>query len=74
MKQLMIKLQSMIDDDCDLEELSTALSEMESLQDMQDDYMVQLETEQKLLLDKISELGQEIINSSPSFSRRSSGI
>lgn len=72
MKQLMIKFQSLINTG-NVEELSTALSELESLEDMQEEYMVQLETEQMLLLNKIKELGQEILNSSPSLSRRSSG-
>ena len=71
MKQMMIKLQSLMEDD-NLDELSTTLSELESLHDMQEEYVVQLETEQTLLLNKINELGQEILNSSPSLSRRSS--
>ncbi|KAK8521374.1 hypothetical protein V6N13_077483 [Hibiscus sabdariffa] len=71
MKQMMIKLQSLIEDS-NLEGMSAPLSELETLQDMQEEYMVQLETEQMLLLNKIKELGQEILNSSPSLSRRSS--
>ncbi|XWS50736.1 hypothetical protein CRYUN_Cryun12cG0112900 [Craigia yunnanensis] len=71
MKQMMIKLQSLIEDS-NLEGISTPLSELETLQDMQEEYMVQLETEQKLLLNKIKEVDQEILNSSPSLSRRSS--
>ncbi|KAH0975950.1 hypothetical protein GBA52_017849 [Prunus armeniaca] len=73
MKQMMLKFQSLIEDG-NLEGLSTAMSELEALEDTQEEYMVQLETEQTLLLNKIKELGQEILNSSPSFSRRSSGI
>ncbi|CAB4281293.1 unnamed protein product [Prunus armeniaca] len=73
MKQMMMKFQSLIEDG-NLEGLSTAMSELEALEDTQEEYMVQLETEQTLLLNKIKELGQEILNSSPSFSRRSSGI
>lgn len=73
MKHLMMKFQSLIDES-NMEGLSTTLSELESLEDMQEEYMVQLETEQMLLLNKIKELGQEILNSSPSMSRRSSGI
>ena len=68
----MMKTRSLIEDG-DLEGLSTALSELEALEDTQEGYIVQLETEQMLLLSKINELGQEIINSSPSLSRRSSG-
>ncbi|XP_057992626.1 synaptotagmin-4 isoform X2 [Hevea brasiliensis] len=71
MREMMNKIQSLIEV-CDLEGLSTALSEMEVLEDMQKDYMMQLETEQKLLLNKIKELGQEIFSSSTSIIRRSS--
>ncbi|KAJ1405713.1 Synaptotagmin-like mitochondrial-lipid-binding domain [Sesbania bispinosa] len=70
-KQMMIKFRSLIEDG-NLEGLSTTLSELETLEDTQEGYIVQLETEQMLLLSKIKELGQEIINSSPSLSRRSS--
>lgn len=73
MKQTMMKFQSLIADG-NIEGLSTAMSELEALEDTQEGYMVQLETEQVLLLNKIKELGQEIRNSSPSSSRRSSGI
>ncbi|CAK7349717.1 unnamed protein product [Dovyalis caffra] len=73
MKQLMIKFQSLIEDG-NLEGLWTALSEMQSLEDMQEEFMLQLETEQKLLLNKIKELGQEIMSSSSFSSRRSSGF
>lgn len=72
MKQMMVKFHSLLDGG-NLEELSTELSELETLEDTQEEYMVQLETEQMLLLNKIKELGQEIFNSSPSMSRRSSG-
>ena len=72
MKQAMIKFHSLIEDG-DLEGLSTALSEIESLEEVQEEYMVQLETEQMLLLEKIKELGHEIFSSTSSFSRRSSG-
>ncbi|KAA8542711.1 hypothetical protein F0562_023790 [Nyssa sinensis] len=71
MKQRMIKLQSLIDDG-NLEGLSACLGEVESLYDTQEEYMLQLETQQMLLLNKINELGLEIFNSSPSLSRRSS--
>lgn len=72
MKEIMIKFESLIED-ANLEELSSCMNELESLEDMQEEYMIQLETEQMLLLNKIKELGQEILNSSPSLSRRSSG-
>ncbi|KDP20126.1 hypothetical protein JCGZ_05895 [Jatropha curcas] len=73
MREMMIKFHSLIENG-DLEGLSTALSDMESLEDMQEDYMIQLETEQMLLLNKIKELGQELFSSATSFSRRPSGI
>ena len=72
MKQMMNKLQTFIEDS-NLEGLATAMSELESLEDLQEEYMVQLENEQMLLINKIKELGQEFLNSSPSLSRRSSG-
>lgn len=72
-KQMMIKFRSQIEDG-NLEGLTTTLSELETLEDTQEGYVAQLETEQMLLLSKIKELGQEIINSSPSpsLSRRHS--
>lgn len=70
-KEMMIKFRSLIEDE-NLEGLSTTLSELETLEDTQEGYIVQLETEQMLLLSKIKDLGKEIINSSPSQSRRSS--
>ncbi|GAB4851993.1 AT3g18370/MYF24_8 [Ancistrocladus abbreviatus] len=63
MKQLLIKLQSLAVD-ADTEGMSTALSELESLEDTQEEYMLQLETERTVLLNKINELGQELLNSS----------
>jgi ABC-type hemin transport system substrate-binding protein len=68
MKQTMIKLQSLIEDG-KLEELASSVNELESLQDVQEEYMNQLEAEQMLLLNKIEELGQELFNSSASWSR-----
>lgn len=73
MKQMINKFQSMIEDG-NIEGLSTALSELETLQDTQEECMAQLETEQMLLLNKIKELGQEICNSSPPMRRKSSRI
>ncbi len=73
MKQKMIKFESLIKDG-NHEALLTALHELETLEDSQQKYMVQLETEQVLLLNKIKELGQEILDSSSSpTSRRPSG-
>ncbi|KFK39172.1 hypothetical protein AALP_AA3G209700 [Arabis alpina] len=64
MKQVMIKFQNLIDDG-DLEGLGEALGELESLEDEQEEYLVQLQTEQMLLINKIKDLGKEILNSSP---------
>lgn len=71
MKQTLVKFQSLIEDG-NLEELSAALSEIESIEDTQEEYMIQLETEQMLLINKITELDQEVFSSSPSLSRMSS--
>ncbi|XP_057472907.1 uncharacterized protein LOC130761430 isoform X1 [Actinidia eriantha] len=71
MKEMMIKLQTLIEDG-NVEGLSESLCELETLHDMQEEYTAQLETEQMLLLNKINELGQEILNSSPTLSRRAS--
>ena len=65
-KEMTKKIRSLIEDG-NLEELSTTLSELETLEDTQEGYIAQLETEQMLLISKINELGQEIINSSPSL-------
>ncbi|KAK3225323.1 hypothetical protein Dsin_005185 [Dipteronia sinensis] len=70
MKQMMIKIQSLADEG-NVEGISTALSELGSLEDTQEEYTVQLENEQMLLLNKIKELGQEMFDSSPSLSRSS---
>lgn len=70
MKQTLVKFQSLIEDG-NLEELSAALSEIESIEDTQEEYMIQLETEQMLLINKITELDQEVFSSSP-LSRMSS--
>ncbi|AET05342.1 synaptotagmin-5 [Medicago truncatula] len=65
-KEMTKKVRYLIEDG-NLEELSTTLSELETLEDTQEGYIAQLETEQMLLISKINELGQEIINSSPSL-------
>ncbi|KAL0312737.1 UNVERIFIED_CONTAM: Multiple C2 and transmembrane domain-containing protein 1 [Sesamum radiatum] len=71
MKEMMIKLRSQVDEN-DVEGVSKSLTELESLHDAQEEFMVQLETEQTLLIDKINELGQEIFNaSSPTLHRTS---
>ncbi|KAK6137658.1 hypothetical protein DH2020_028584 [Rehmannia glutinosa] len=61
-KQMMMRLRSQVEDD-DLEGVSRSLSDLETLHETQEEYMVQLETEQMLLINKIDELGQEIFNS-----------
>ncbi|KAK9714101.1 hypothetical protein RND81_06G071700 [Saponaria officinalis] len=71
MKQMLIKVQSMARAE-DLEELSSTLTELQSLEHTQEEYMLQLETERMLLLNKINDLGQELLNSSPALSRRTS--
>ncbi|KAG5014737.1 hypothetical protein JHK85_020873 [Glycine max] len=75
MREMMKKFRSLIEDE-NLEGLTTTLSELESLEDTQEGYITQLETEQMLLLSKINELGREIINSSSraSSSPSQSGI
>ncbi|KAK9071840.1 hypothetical protein SSX86_008270 [Deinandra increscens subsp. villosa] len=64
MKRTMMKIRSLIEDE-NFEEASMILNELESLHDVEEECIIQLETEQMLLLNKINELGQEIINSSP---------
>lgn len=69
---MIIKLRSLIEVG-DLKELSTTLSELDNLEDEQKRYIVQLETEQMVLLNKIKELGQEMLGSpGPTLSRRAS--
>lgn len=70
MKQMMGKFQSLIDDQ-NFEELAVLTTELQSLHDTREEYMLQLETEQMLLLNKINELGQEIYNcQSPNLNRK----
>lgn len=57
------KFQGLVEDR-DIEGLSLALSEMESVEDAQEEYMLQLEKERTLLINKVSELGHEIIRTS----------
>jgi len=66
MKQMLIKLQTLYGDE-DFK-LSSTLSDLQSLEDVQEEYMVQLETERMLLLNKVNDLGQELLNSTPSQS------
>ncbi|GMH14094.1 hypothetical protein Nepgr_015935 [Nepenthes gracilis] len=71
MKQQLMKLQSLTAD-AGIEGMSASLSELESLQDTEEEYLLQLETERAVLLNKINELGQELLNSAPSSISRSS--
>ncbi|KAF5186642.1 Multiple c2 and transmembrane domain-containing protein [Thalictrum thalictroides] len=64
MRQMLTKFQTVVEDG-DLDGMSLALSEMQRCEDVQEEYMMQLETEETLLINKISELGQEIYKSSP---------
>ena len=63
MKELVMRCQSAVEEG-NVEGVSGMLSELQSLEDLQEDYMVQLETEQSLLVNKIKLLGDEIFNSS----------
>ncbi|XP_021836703.1 synaptotagmin-5 isoform X2 [Spinacia oleracea] len=69
MKEMLMKLESVVEGKED-EEVLSSLSELQSLEDSQEQYMLQLETERMLLLNKINDLGQELLNSSPNISRR----
>ena len=63
---MLVKLQTLYGDE-DFK-LSSTLSDLQSLEDVQEEYMVQLETERMLLLNKVNDLGQELLNSTPSQS------
>ncbi|KAJ0962720.1 hypothetical protein J5N97_027842 [Dioscorea zingiberensis] len=58
-RELLKKVNGLIEDG-DLENLSLALSEVENIEDGQVQYMLQLENEKTLLIEKISELGREM--------------
>ncbi|PKA54117.1 Synaptotagmin-4 [Apostasia shenzhenica] len=59
MREMLKKIQGLIDDG-DLDGLSSALSEAENAEYEQEEYMLLLEKERTLLIDKISDLGREI--------------
>ncbi|XP_039143434.1 synaptotagmin-5 isoform X1 [Dioscorea cayenensis subsp. rotundata] len=67
-RELLKKLHGLIEDG-DYENLSLALSEVENIEDGQVEYMLQLEKEKTLLLDKIGELGREISRTSSTPSK-----
>ncbi|XP_010916384.1 uncharacterized protein [Elaeis guineensis] len=67
-REILKKLQNFVGDG-DLEGLSLALSEVESTEDVQEEYMLQLEREKELLIHKISELGREISRTSSAPSK-----
>ncbi|KAL6007485.1 hypothetical protein ACLOJK_032983 [Asimina triloba] len=68
-KQVITKFRSLVEEG-DLEGLSLTLSEMEGAEDMRGGYMVQLEREKSLLINKINELDREINKVSSSSSRK----
>lgn len=63
MRDMVKKLQGQIEDG-DLEALSLALSEVESVEDEQEEYMIQLEREKFMMINKINELGHEVTRTS----------
>ncbi|OAY67133.1 Synaptotagmin-5 [Ananas comosus] len=65
MRDLLKKLGGFVEDG-DLEGLSLALSEVETVEDAQEEYILQLEREKALLLSKVSELDHEISRTSSS--------
>lgn len=65
MKEMLKKLQGLVDEG-DLERLSPALSELESAGGMLEEYILLLEREKALLVNKINDLGHEIMRSSSS--------
>lgn len=65
MREMLKKLQGLVDDG-ELEGLSFALSELESAEDTQEEYILSLEREKTLLLNKINDLGHEIMRSTSS--------
>ncbi|XP_010264022.1 PREDICTED: extended synaptotagmin-1-like isoform X2 [Nelumbo nucifera] len=71
-RQTMAKVQALLKEG-DLERLSLALCEVENLEDVKHEYMLQLETEKTLLLNKINEFGREIYKCSPSLTRKMYG-
>ncbi|KAK7251614.1 hypothetical protein RIF29_34960 [Crotalaria pallida] len=62
-KEMLMKCRCLIEEG-NLEGLSTILNELETLEDTQEGYITQLESEQMLLTSKIRELGNEILSSS----------
>lgn len=65
MRETLKKLQGLVNDG-DMESLSLALSELEIAEDSQEDYIIFLEREKTLLVNKINDLGHEIMRSSSS--------
>ncbi|WOL02840.1 hypothetical protein Cni_G11559 [Canna indica] len=62
-RDILKKFQGLIEEG-DLDALSLALSEVDSAEDKQEEYMIQLEREKALLINKINELGHEISRTS----------
>ncbi|KAG0495488.1 hypothetical protein HPP92_000179 [Vanilla planifolia] len=65
MREMLKKVQGLVNEG-DLEGLSLAISEMESAEDAREEYLLLLEREKALLVNKISDLGHEILRSSSS--------
>ncbi|KAI0492503.1 hypothetical protein KFK09_026776 [Dendrobium nobile] len=65
MKEMLKNYQGLVADG-ELEGLSSALSELESAEDAKEDYILSLEREKTLLVNKINDLGHEILRSSSS--------
>ncbi|XP_044974425.1 extended synaptotagmin-1 [Hordeum vulgare subsp. vulgare] len=64
MRDSLKKCAGLVDDGGDLESLSLALTEVEGVQDEQEVYIQQLEREKALMLQKIHDLGSEIVRTS----------
>lgn len=65
MKELLKKLEELVDEG-DLEGLSLTVSELETAEDTQEEHILLLEREKAMLINKIKELGHEIMRSASS--------
>jgi ribosomal 50S subunit-associated protein YjgA (DUF615 family) len=68
MRDMLKKLKGLVEEG-DLDTLSNALNEIESVEDTQQEYMDQLERERSLLISKIGELDHEINRTSSAPAR-----
>jgi hypothetical protein len=71
MRDSLKKCAGLVDDGGDAESLSLALTEVEGVQDEQEVYIQQLEREKALMLQKIHDLGSEIVRTSSGPARTS---